>query len=724
MQKNKSAFELKGNKKRRGSWVVDKKFNFTNGIPLVGDKTGCKIILHEVEHSAVKQAARFLAFDIEKITGFLPPVFLKTTSQNDNGSYFKILQSGAKLTEELYEQDSLTPIYMATIGSDLIPEKFDLSEIQDQWEAHKIVTADNSVWILGADFRGTAFGTYVFCERIGIDPLYLWTGYEPEISKSLRIKEINYVAHSPTFRYRGFFHDDEDVLPRPFENSGYPLRSGDINLKWYQKYFETALRLRMNMVAPYTRVHRRYEVQQCASDWGLFYTSHHYDILLSNPFGFEIFKLAEKRNINPEWNWFTNSEGMINYWKAGVWENKDLDCIWPVGLRGLGDREYPFPADATREDQDKVFSSVINAQVEALNKMLPCDQPKVSTFTLFREMLDKYDSDRESFYIPDDVIIVWSDNNAGVMDRLPKELGKWKHGIYYHLAVAGFDATIQSTHVVNPHTVVDELKKVIDAGATEYMLVNVSELREFVMEERLLAEISWDADSVLNSKNAANQYVQWWANEYFGSSSIKDVIGIYGQYYKLLTNSTSVWFAAEKVSDILESLVKKFKKESYKSVDNKDIKELKDRDREYQKAMDCYNRAVKNMDFSQQQFFFEHALLGLCFDWRPTQAALKLCQALHERDHEKAWQHIHDSIKPLEQLELEILRAERSPFHAWYRETWIRNTTSKYNLHRSYNFVRAFIASCGKEFLPSKRKARANVPQYQVWSDLLDRHDK
>ena len=28
------------------------------------------------------------------------------------------------------------------------------------------------------------------------------------------------------------FHDDEDILPRPFEYSGYPLRIGDVPLAW------------------------------------------------------------------------------------------------------------------------------------------------------------------------------------------------------------------------------------------------------------------------------------------------------------------------------------------------------------------------------------------------------------------------------------------------------------------------------------------------------------
>ena|SRR5215469_3820988 len=47
-----------------------------------------------------------------------------------------------------------------------------------------------------------------------------------------------------------------------------------------------------------TGVHRRYEVQKLASDWGLYYTSHHYDILASNPFGLERFNLAAEPAVS------------------------------------------------------------------------------------------------------------------------------------------------------------------------------------------------------------------------------------------------------------------------------------------------------------------------------------------------------------------------------------------------------------------------------------------
>src|SRR5205814_7184321 len=106
------------------------------------------------------------------------------------------------------------------------------------WESYKIQTAHDSVYLTGSDFRGTAFAAYTLAERLGVDPLYHWTGYEPEHHNPLILKPTDFSSGPPSFRYRGMFYDDEDILPRPFEASGYPLRTGDVPSEWYAKYFE------------------------------------------------------------------------------------------------------------------------------------------------------------------------------------------------------------------------------------------------------------------------------------------------------------------------------------------------------------------------------------------------------------------------------------------------------------------------------------------------------
>ena len=137
-----------------------------------------------------------------------------------------------------------------------VPAGIARQQLDGKWEAYQIRTIGNAVWLVGSNFRGTAFAAYTLSERLGIDPLYIWTGYAPDKHSTLVLKQTDFLAGSPTFKFRGFFHDDEDILPRPFDENGYPLQTGTVPRIWYERFFETALRLRMNMVAPYVRVQR------------------------------------------------------------------------------------------------------------------------------------------------------------------------------------------------------------------------------------------------------------------------------------------------------------------------------------------------------------------------------------------------------------------------------------------------------------------------------------
>lgn len=672
----------------RGSWVRSE-VRQAGDVVLVERSTGCEIVVSEKEHSAVRQAAVFLAADIEKLSGFKPQIVSTPSGQH-------------------------VSIYLVTLGNGDVPEKIAQAKLRGHWEAHRIITSENAVWLVGANARGTAFAAYTLSERLGIDPLYLWTGYTPEKHPKLVLKKTDYFADSPTVKYRGMFHDDEDILPRPFEDSGYPLRIGDVPTEWYQRFFETALRLRMNMVAPYTRAHRRFEVQKIASDWGLFYTSHHYDILLSNPFGFDRFGLGKARNAGTTWDWLTNKEGMLNYWRGGVLENRDLDAIYPVGLRGTDDRSYTFPKDMSEEEKSEIFQDVIETHVRTTKEMLPKDKQPIFHFTLYTEMLKKYQEG--SFDVPADVIIVWTDNNDGEMRALPQDAGKWKHGVYYHLAYFG-NTVKQVTHTITPQRVADEFKKIVDAKATEYMLVNVSEFREFAMEARMIADICWDAPVAFGQPDAAKRYVNWWSREYFGTDAARDAAQSYANYYGLINSHDKLWFGADKFQDILERLGKKINGKPFEPVPHETLLALKQRDASYRTAMQTISRVQSRMNDEQRQYFFEHLTLGLLIDWRPTEAAIKLIEALDAPDAEQAWKLVQEARPPLEQLEIEILRAERPPFENWYRKTWIRRETKPSNVHRSYEQLRVFLSSRGTHSLTEPEgAARPDLTKFtRMW---------
>ena len=658
----------------RGSWVQTGP-PAQGDVILAGKDHAGEIVVSDQENSAVHQAAEFLAGDIERISGYKPPV---------------VKSPGA---------DRVT-IRLVTMGHGEVPAAIDAASMQGQWESYRIVTAGSTVWLVGSNPRGTAFAAYTLSERLGIDPLYIWTGYSPEHRDPLVLKRTSFTQGPPAFRYRGFFHDDEDLLPRPFDANGYPLQTGDVPLDWYKRFFETALRLRMNMVAPYTRVHRRYEVQKLASDWGLYYTSHHYDILVSNPFGLTTYNLAVERGVKPDWNWFTNREGMLKFWRGGLMENKDLDVIWPVGMRGTSDRPFTFPPGTTDDQRAATFREVIGEQVKMVREVLPKDKTPLFHFTMYSEMLPAYQRNPAAFDLPGDVIIVWPDDNDGHMRGLPASLGKWKHGVYYHLAYLGGRLTKQLTHTVGPSVVAEEFDKIVKSGATEYMLVNMSEVRDYVMGGRMLADITWDAPAIYATPDPAARYTAWWSREYFGgtggAAAAQAATDAYNKYHAVLDTPDKLWAAPDAIEELLDRLYQKVAGQPSTPVNADTMALMQSRNRQLEDALAAESRAENGMSLSEQRFFSVDVALGLQVAQRQTHAALQLEDALRAPDAARMWQLVREARASLEQLETELARGEYPPFDRWYQESWIRSTLSQSNPHRPYIQLRAFISSEGR----------------------------
>jgi len=340
-------------------------------------------------------------------------------------------------------------------------------------------------------------------------------------------------------------------------------------------------------------------------------------------------------------------------------------------------------------------------------------------------MLEKYREHPEDFNVPNDVILVWPDNNDGVMRDLPLGKDKWKHGVYYHLAYFGGVPTKQGTHVVSPGRIVEQFKRIVDSGATEFMLVNVSELREHAMQGRMIADICWDAKTILAQPDAANVYLAWWIEEYFGQNNSKEIKKAYQDYFTLISDSDKTYFGATYFELILDQLHRKLAGKPPVEIAKSKLAELKHRNELYESAFKNIDDILSKLNKEQKQFFFEHVAFGLRVDQRPTQAALILLEALAAPNDAKTWELIAEAAIPLEKLELDILRTERPPFDKWHTATWIKTPFSPLNIHRSYTQLREFITNNGTE-TPIKPKMTFghNIEGAKLWSQFLEDSEK
>src|SRR2546426_2293161 len=140
----------------RGSWARPGPAA-RGDVVLASRDSGAEIVVGAAENLNVRQAAVFLAGDIETISGYRPPIV--TTPTPTAGR---------------------TSIRLVTVGNGTLPAAIDAGTLRGQWEAYRVVTAPRTVWLVGSNPRGTAFAAYTLSERLGVDPLYLWTGYVPE----------------------------------------------------------------------------------------------------------------------------------------------------------------------------------------------------------------------------------------------------------------------------------------------------------------------------------------------------------------------------------------------------------------------------------------------------------------------------------------------------------------------------------------------------------------
>jgi hypothetical protein len=284
------------------------------------------------------------------------------------------------------------------------------------------------------------------------------------------------------------------------------------------------------------------------------------------------------------------------------------------------------------------------------------------------------------------------------MRALPSDLGRWKHGVYYHLAYLGGRLTKQLTHTVAPSTVAEQFEKIVKSGATEYMLVNVSEVRDYVMGTRMLADITWDAAS-----QPAERYTAWWAREYFGESA-PAAEAAYNKYFAVIDTPDKLWVAPDAIEELLDRLYRKVSGETYPAVDAGTLALMQSRKRLLDEALAAEASAENGMSLSERRFLSVDVALGLQVAQRQTQAALKLEEALRAPDSARMWPLVFDARASLEQLETELLRGEYPPFDRWYHESWIRSALSQSNPHRPYNQLRAFISSEGHGQLVRARR--------------------
>lgn len=428
---------------------------------------------------------------------------------------------------EIYQLDLLTNKEFKKLERTKMPYE----SIITKKDAFYIGCHKDKIIVIGSNGRGTAYGILELSRMAGVSPWVWWGDVVPRHRSALVIDDSFKTTQSPSVEYRGIFINDEDWSLREWahERMDTKLPNGSIGPRTYEKVFELMLRLRANTIWPgmHTGTTAFFKVKgnkEMADDFDIFIGSSHCEPLLRN----NVDEWDEKKR--GDYNFITNRNNVLDYWMERVEETKDMDALYTIGMRGIHDGS--MLGVKTMEEKTKGLQAVINEQRKLLATHIGKDAKEIpQVFIPYKEVLEIYEN---GLHVPDDVTLMWCDDNYGYMTRLSDEEQQKRSGgggVYYHLSYWGRPHDYLWLTTTQPGLVYNEMKTAYDHNARRLWIVNVHDPKVAAYDLSLFLDMAWDINSVRHDN--IQQHLCQWLQQQFGEVEGKLLLPAMTEYYRL-----------------------------------------------------------------------------------------------------------------------------------------------------------------------------------------------
>lgn len=476
-------------------------------FPLARPGVVASLYLSAEDWPGVARAAGDVQLDLERVTGTKPA-----------------LSTGAPAGPAV--------ILAGTVGhSPLIDGlaaqgKIDVGGIRGRWEAflievveHPLPGVDRALVIAGSDKRGTIYGLYELSARIGVSPWSWWADVSVARRAELTIAAGRQVEPGPAVKYRGIFLNDE----APALTGWTKEKFGGYNSRFYTRVFELLLRLRGNYLWPamWNSAFNEDDPDNArlADEYGIVMgTSHHEPMLRAQQ--------EWKRHGKGAWNYGTNGEVLRRFWADGMRRNRAFESITTIGMRGDGD-------EAMSEETNVGLLERIVADQRAIIRETTGREPSAvpQLWALYKEVQAYYE---HGMRVPDDVTLLWCDDNWGNLRRLPTAAERTRTGgagIYYHFDYVGDPRNYKWLNTVPLTKTWEQLHLAWQHGDDRIWIVNVGDLKPMEFPIDFFLHYAWRPDDLPYER--LGEYSRAWAARQFGPGPAAEVADLINAYTRL-----------------------------------------------------------------------------------------------------------------------------------------------------------------------------------------------
>lgn len=267
------------------------------------------------------------------------------------------------------------------------------------------------------------------------------------------------------------------------------------------------------------------ENAKVAAAYGILIGSSHAEPMLRNNVG----EWDEKQKGH--FNYITNKDSVYAYWEERVKHSGGDKVVYTLGMRGVHDSG--IEGVKTAKEAVPLLERIIDDQRNLLKKYHPKDAAEIpQVFTAYKEVLDIYDN---GLRLPDDVTLVWPDDNYGYIQRLnnaDEQKRSGGSGVYYHASYWGRPHDylwLSSTH---PSLIREEMMKAYENKTNRLWVLNVGDIKPLEYNIQLFLDMAFDAAPFKQSVYTKT-HLQNWAKQIFGQTKATAITNILWQYYNL-----------------------------------------------------------------------------------------------------------------------------------------------------------------------------------------------